>query len=205
MSWKRAEPFERFPNQPAISRSLATGMVRSICLFTSPGGLMKKFLISVLLGSLVLLSTLLSQQKDTEIQMPPTGNPASIYVAPNGQMFSFAAPSADRRPQIWIQALADRKLQEPSPLEGTETGVGGCWSPDSQWLAFTQGARLKKINVLTREINDLGPYGGAMGCTWNPDGTILFGFPNQNVILSISEKGGSAAPVTPPGDLQLQS
>jgi Tol biopolymer transport system component len=164
---------------------------------------MKKILTVLTILLIVNLKSANAQQP-FEIDLPASGNPVFIDVSPDGKNLIFNAPS-DGKPYIWIQSLPNG---EPHPLAGTETGNGGCWSTDSRSIAFSTAAgRFKTLNVETGQVKDLGGgFGIIRGCSWNPDGTILFGLPNSRAIARIDESGNAPpSPATVPDQLALGS
>ncbi|HEY7191732.1 MAG TPA: protein kinase [Vicinamibacterales bacterium] len=118
-----------------------------------------------------------------------------ITISPDGRKVAFAAYGDDGNPRVWI-----RSLDSPTPQPLQEAGINQqvlpfFWSPDSRFVAFQQGGRLKKIDseggspqVLVEDSYQF------LGGTWNRDNVILFGTPQG--ILRVSGDGGKAAAVT---------
>src|SRR5262249_52137571 len=76
-----------------------------------------------------------------ELQLPP-GN-LSFTLSPNGRQLAFPVPGPDQL--IWIRPLDSL---EARPLPGTENvQTPVFWSPDSRFIAFQSGNKLKKIDV----------------------------------------------------------
>jgi serine/threonine-protein kinase len=68
-----------------------------------------------------------------------------VTVSPDGRLIAYVAAPEREPAAIWIRSL-DRL--QPDKLSGTEHTTGGLfWSPDSRFLAFTAGGRLRKIEV----------------------------------------------------------
>jgi eukaryotic-like serine/threonine-protein kinase len=116
-------------------------------------------------------------------------------ISPDGRKVAFAAYGDDGNPRVWI-----RSLDSPAPQPLQEAGINQqvppfFWSPDSRFVAFQQGGRLKKIDV----------EGGApqvlvdephviMGGSWNADNVIIFG--STEGVFRVSGEGGNASAVT---------
>src|SRR5262249_36173717 len=69
------------------------------------------------------------------------------------------------------------------------------WSPDSRFIGFFTGGKLKKIDAAGGPAQTLCDAPVGRGGTWNRDGGIVFA-PNFNSALSrVSASGGMAAPL----------
>ena len=80
-----------------------------------------------------------------EVAIPP--NLISIdtpRISPDGQTLAFNATDTEGKNQIWIRPLNALVAQ---PLAGTEGTTRPFWSPDSRFLGFFAGGKLKKIDV----------------------------------------------------------
>ena len=128
---------------------------------------------------------------------PPDGGEfgfASPYaipaVSPDGTRVVFGA-KVNGRTQLWLRRLDSAVAQ---PLPGTEDAATPFWSPDSRWIAFGQGPKLKKIDVqggLPVPITDIA--GPLRGGSWNTGGVILFGTNTvAGAIARVSAAGGVA-------------
>src|SRR5262245_2795453 len=141
-----------------------------------------------------------------EIQTPPTTDPWSLAISPDGQKIVFVA-THEGRSKLWLRRL-DSALAEP--LAGTDGAAWPFWSPDSQSVAFFSSSdnRLKRLDVDGRSMLVLGTFPLGSGGTWNRDGTILFShFAGSSPILRVSATGGEASPATrlQPPELTHQS
>jgi serine/threonine protein kinase/Tol biopolymer transport system component len=130
-----------------------------------------------------------------QIPVPPASSSA---LSPDGRQLAFGAPGSDGRALVWVRALDSL---EPRPLPGT-AGIDRpvFWSPDSHFIAFAAGGKLKKIEVaggLVQTICDVDIATGGIGGAWNRDGTIIFGDPRG--IMRVSAAGGVATALTAPG------
>ena len=79
-----------------------------------------------------------------EIALPP--GTLNFTLSPNGRQLAIQALGPDGRKLIWVRALDSL---ETRPLPGTEDVLGPpvFWSPDSRFLAFQVGNKLKKIDI----------------------------------------------------------
>jgi eukaryotic-like serine/threonine-protein kinase len=111
----------------------------------------------------------------------------SLAVSPDGQRVAFVAKSADGRSLLWVrpldtltaQALAGTDAAAPSPF----------WSPDSRFLGFFAGGKLKKIEVSGGPPITLCDAPNNFGGAWSRDGLILFSTGNA-ALQKVSAAGG---------------
>lgn len=116
-----------------------------------------------------------------------------IALSPDGQILAFAATDAADRNFLWIRDLSS---SEAHRIEQTDGALLPFWSPDSQWIGFWAGSKLKKVRRsggVPEAIYDVPEI--AQGA-WGPDGTILFARAVNSPILRIPPMGGPATPVT---------
>jgi eukaryotic-like serine/threonine-protein kinase len=156
--------------------------------------------VAAILGVITTLTTFLyrdkgppaSEQVRFGLPLPP--GTLSFTLSPNGRQLAFPAPGPDGRNLIWIRAL---NSLEPRSLPGTESVFTPVfWSPDSRFIAFQAGNKLKKIDVsggppLPICDTSVAVLGGA----WSRDGTIIFGTVG-NGIMKVPAAGGVPTLVT---------
>ena len=65
-----------------------------------------------------------------------------MALSPNGEMLAFAATDASGESSLWIRLLSSSEARK---LEQTEGALLPFWSPDSQFIGFWAGGKLKKI------------------------------------------------------------
>jgi Serine/threonine protein kinase len=128
-----------------------------------------------------------------EIPLPP--DTLNFTLSPNGRQLAIQAPGPDGRTLIWVRALDSL---ETRPLPGTEDVLGPpvFWSPDSRFLAFQVGNKLKKIDISggpPQAICDIAVP--VIGGAWNSEDTIIFGTVG-NGIMRVSAAGGALTLLT---------
>jgi serine/threonine protein kinase len=131
-----------------------------------------------------------------ELTTPPTTQPETLAISPDGQKILFVATSAGR-PSLWLRAL---DADAATVLPGTEGASLPFWSPDSRSIGFFADARLKRVDIDGGSAKILASASYGLGGTWNRDGMILFGPVPGRPILRVSATGG---PVT--GDEDMYS
>jgi Tol biopolymer transport system component len=116
----------------------------------------------------------------------------SASVSPDGRKIAFVATSADRKPAIWVRSLDS---EEARALAGTEDVTDTpFWSPDSRFLAFPGGGKLKRIEAAGGPAQTLCDAANFAGGFWTSDNRILFG--GLGPLQVVSAAGGMPAPLT---------
>ena len=114
----------------------------------------------------------------------------SIALSPDGRRLAFVYPDASGRDVVWVRTLGSADAQ---PLAGTEGAIEPFWSPDSRYLAFTAGGKLKRVDTTGGSVVTLADKAGGPG-DWGRDGVLLFH--NVNVeVKRVSADGGDASVV----------
>jgi eukaryotic-like serine/threonine-protein kinase len=116
-----------------------------------------------------------------------------IAVSSDGQTLAFAATDATGQSSLWVRPLNSSEAQR---LEQTEGALLPFWSPDSEFIGFWAGAKLKKVRRSggVPEVICSAPE-IAQGA-WGADGTILFARAVNSPILRVAPGGGTATTVT---------
>jgi hypothetical protein len=91
----------------------------------------------------------------------------------------------ERGDQMWVHPLDSVQAQ---PMGGTEGAAYPFWSPDSRYIGFFVGGKLKKISVAGGPAQTLCDAPLNFGGAWNPEGVIVFGTPSG--LSRVSAAGG---------------
>jgi Tol biopolymer transport system component len=89
-------------------------------------------------------------------------------------------------------------VEAPQKLAGTEGAGRLFWSPDSKWIGFFAGGKLKKVEAAGGPPQSICETADIMGGTWNTDGTILFA--SSKGLQRVLAAGGQPSPVAATGD-----
>ena len=82
------------------------------------------------------------------------------------------------------------------PLPGTDSAAFPFWSPDSHFIGFFAGGKLKKIDVSGGPPQTLCDTSTGGGAAWNREGVIIFTPDISNRLYRVSASGGVPTPVT---------
>ena len=133
-----------------------------------------------------------SPERRVEITTPPTLDPVTLSISPDGEKVAFVA-TFEGRSLLWVRSLVSGSSR---PLPGTDYAQYPFWSPDSRALGFFAGGKLNRIDVDGASVQTLTNAQAGIGGTWNQDGTILFSTSNGRPTSRISETGGMPVDVT---------
>jgi serine/threonine protein kinase len=118
---------------------------------------------------------------------------ATDFISPDGRRVVFSAVNKDGRRYLWTRSLDSLEAQL---LPNTEDGLQAFWSPDSRFIGFFAGGKLKKMEVSGGPATTLADAAGNRGGAWGPDGVIVFGATLGGPLYQVSSNGGSPTPVT---------
>jgi len=116
-------------------------------------------------------------------------------LSPDGLRLAYVAQNADGKALLWVRPLDSLQAQ---PLVGTEGAGYPFWSPNSRYIGFFAGGKLKKIDASGGPSLTLCDAPNPRGGTWNQGGVILFSPDIFSPLFRVSATGGTATPVTSP-------
>ena len=128
---------------------------------------------------------------------PPPGDgfwanqtqPAAI--SPDGKFLAIIA-MRNGHTQLWV---GRHDIAEAQPIAGSEDAANPFWSPDSRYIGFFAGGKLKKVSVAGGAISDICTVGYySMGGAWSSRGMILFSVFGRSP-QRVPEGGGTPEPV----------
>ena len=119
-------------------------------------------------------------------KLPIVGSPK---LSPDGRYLAFNGTDDQGTTRIWVRAM---NALEAQPLPGTEGTTRPFWSPDSRYLGFFAGGKLKKVEVTGGPPQTICDAPTGADGSWGEDGTILFDGANSDPIRKVSSGGGVA-------------
>jgi Tol biopolymer transport system component len=119
----------------------------------------------------------------------------AFSVSPDGRTLAFPATGANGVRSLWVRtedSLAARPLPDSQDIEESTP----FWSPDSRFVVFQTGGKLKKAALsggLPQSVCDL--PGTVIGGSWNHEDVILFGTEARGV-MRVPASGGDPVSLT---------
>ncbi len=158
--------------------------------------------VAILLAILVLAFTYFRSPPTSESRamrfyvLPPEAtrfSTACDFISPDGRRVVFAAVNKEGKRQLWIRSLDSLEAQL---LPGTEDATQAFWSPDSRFVGFFAGTKLKKVEASGGPATTLADGQAVHGAAWSREGVIIFSPNAVGGLYRMSNDGGSATPVT---------
>ncbi len=119
----------------------------------------------------------------------------TFSLSPDGRTLTYLARSPGRGEALWGQSLDSIEPRVLATLHSV-SDAPVFWSPDSRFMAFYSGEKLKKIDFSGNPPQVIGPVPGiVLGGSWNRGGTIIFGT-EMTGIMRVQASGGEPAHVT---------
>ena len=121
-----------------------------------------------------------------------TGVATQLAISPDGQNIVFVA-GAQSAYQLWLRPVASVTAR---PIAGTQGSTFPFWSPDSRFIGFFAGDKLKKVAMAGGPpvvLSDAFPMAGG---SWSRDNVILFVRAARSGLVRVTSAGGEPAEVT---------
>ena len=133
-----------------------------------------------------LRSFILPPEKTTFVTTGLQSGP--VAVSPDGQRLAFTAADSSGKHLLWVRPLDSLSAQ---PLAGTEGASFPFWSPDSRYLGFFAGEKLKKVDGAGGPVFTLCDAPNGRGGSWSRGGIIVFTPATYAPLLRVSDAGGA--------------
>jgi eukaryotic-like serine/threonine-protein kinase len=114
-------------------------------------------------------------------------------LSPNGEYLAFSALMPGWGSQLWLRRTDSLTAK---PLPETDGAQNPFWSPDSKWIGFVAGSKLRKISVDGGSPLVICDSEQNRGGSWNSNGTILFSPGPGYPVFSVPDSGGTPVAVT---------
>jgi Tol biopolymer transport system component len=133
-----------------------------------------------------------AREMRVEIATPPTTDPASMAISPDGEKLVYVA-SSDHRSMLWLRSLTSG---QSTTLTGTDGASFPFWAPDSRSIGFFANDRLYRIGVDGGSLRELASAPFGTGGTWSREGVILFTIVPDAPLSRVSDAGGRVEGLT---------
>ena len=104
------------------------------------------------------------------VDVPDMPVAEAISISPDGRLLAYSASDGGAT-ALFVRPLNREAGQK---LPGTEGAGRLFWSPDSRWIAFFAGGRLKKVEAIGGPPQNICETADLRGGTWNADDLIVF-------------------------------
>ncbi len=133
----------------------------------------------------------------TVIALPPGQRLAvpdqpAVAISPDGTLLAYVANQGGTQ-QLYLRAMASL---EAAPVSGSEGATTPFFSPDSQFLGFFAGGKMKKVSVSGGTPQSLADSKLPRGASWGNQGTIVFTPAPYSVLYKVPEGGGAPQSMT---------
>jgi eukaryotic-like serine/threonine-protein kinase len=128
------------------------------------------------------------------IATPDMPVPEAASISPDGKAVAYSA--RDSATTFLFVRPIDNEI--PVKLPATEGAGGLFWSPDSRWIGFFAGGRLKKVQASGGPPQNICDTPDMLGGTWNAQDVILFA--SSKGLQRVRAVGGEPTPVALPKD-----
>ena len=128
-----------------------------------------------------------------QITTPPTDDPTSFALSPDGRHLAFVANTHDGNTQLWVQSLDQAAAR---PLAGTSDATLPFWAPDNRAIGFFAQGKLKRVDLTGGTPQEITDAGAGRGASWSRDDIILFANAQGDDLYRVSAAGGPAILVT---------
>jgi Tol biopolymer transport system component len=151
-----------------------------------------------LLVAVLVAQTSPSLQTRSEVNTPPYTGAGSFTLSADGRNIVFLARKGQGN-ELWLHSM-DSGVARALPGTDDVSAPSPCLSPDGKSIAYFGGNSLKRFDLETGVIQSIVAVGAGRGCTWNREGTILFGINAQRTILRTTDRPGAGVePAIPLG------
>ncbi len=137
----------------------------------------------------------LSGATNITVQVP------QFALSPDGHSMAFIGNAPGAGSMLWLRSIEQVAARA---LPGTESAELPFWSPDSRWIGFFAGGKLKKIPAAGGPVQVLAEIADPFGGAWGADDSILFA-ELSNSLFRVSSAGGAVSSLTKLDSSQQES
>src|SRR5262245_39674494 len=122
----------------------------------------------------------------------------AVSISPDGRTVAYSARETSST-SVFVRPVGTEAAQK---LPGTDGAGRVFWSPDSRWIAFFAGGKLKKIEAAGGPPQNICETPDLLGGSWNADGVILFA--SSKGLQRVLAAGGEPSPVASGNELRRE-
>ena len=119
----------------------------------------------------------------------------SPKISPDGRFIAFDGFDSTGRAMIWVRPLGSLTAEPIPSSEGLSARP--FWSPDSRFIGFMAGGKLKKVAVTGGPAQTICDAPSGYDGSWSRDGVIAFDGGGSDPIRRVAAVGGMAATAVP--------
>ncbi len=127
------------------------------------------------------------------INPPDRATIQEAAISPDGKQIAFAA-ILDGKRQLWVRPMNSLSARL---IDDADSARLPFWSPDSRWIGFFAGGKVKKLDASGGPAQVLCDFSISHGGTWNAEGTIIFANDTFG-LMRVPALGGTPVPLTIP-------
>ena len=116
-----------------------------------------------------------------------------LAISRDGRRLAYVSERPDKTTTIFLRQLAS---PETVAVPGTEGATTVFFSPDGEELGFFAGGKLKRVSVRGGTVRTICDVAQGAGASWGDDNTIVFAPSAMSVLMRVSVRGGTPAPMT---------
>jgi len=117
----------------------------------------------------------------------------NAVISPDGRRVVASSRGKDGKLQLWVRPLNGGSGQQ---LPGTENATYPFWSPDSRFVGFFGGGKMKKVDVSGGPPQTICEALNGRSGAWNRDGVIIFAPTDRDPLFRVPASGGTPVPIT---------
>ena len=126
------------------------------------------------------------------ITIPDMPEPDAVSISPDGRWIAYSARD-NASTSVFARPIDS---ETATKLLGSEGAGPLFWSPDSHWIAFFAGGKLKKVEPTGGAPQIISDSADFLGGSWNTENTILFA--SSKGLQRVSAAGGDPVLITAP-------
>jgi Tol biopolymer transport system component/predicted Ser/Thr protein kinase len=128
-----------------------------------------------------------------QLRVPVVGlSSENIAISPDGQNMALVLrPNTQGASSLFVRPVGSVTSRR---LAGTDDALQPFWSPDSRYIGFVAGGKLKKVDASGGAPQEIATVQDFFGGAWSREGAIVFG--SAKGLFRVSAEGGKPEAIT---------